>query len=268
MNTFLLTWNPTRWPKSEDGRREVADAIEATVSGGTYIGRWSLGIRKRGIHPGDRMFLVRTTRDRGVVARGRCVKGIYAAPHFDDAEEETNYVDVEWDAWLHEDDRLTTETLIAVVPDVAWNRLQASGVSVPLDAAVALEELWEEHSASFGLPSSWFPEEVSASERLIEGAVSRVEVNRYERNPRLRQICLDRWGTKCVACDFDFFETYGERGRNFMHVHHLMPLSETGERPVDAVKDLRPLCPNCHAMIHAGGQTISVQELKALIRTQ
>jgi 5-methylcytosine-specific restriction protein A len=40
-------------------------------------------------------------------------------------------------------------------------------------------------------------------------------------------------------------------GEGFIHVHHLLDLSlvQPGKR-VDGVKDLRPVCPNCHAMLH------------------
>lgn len=43
---------------------------------------------------------------------------------------------------------------------------------------------------------------------------------------------------------------YGISG--IIHVHHLAPLHEsTGVREVDPEKDLIPVCPNCHAAIHA-----------------
>jgi len=34
-------------------------------------------------------------------------------------------------------------------------------------------------------------------------------------------------------------------------VHHLVPISKIGKKyRVDPIKDLRPVCPNCHAVIH------------------
>jgi predicted HNH restriction endonuclease len=49
-------------------------------------------------------------------------------------------------------------------------------------------------------------------------------------------------------------------------VHHLVPLSEIGEEYiVDPIKDLRPVCPNCHAALHLGGTCRTIEELQALV---
>lgn len=53
----------------------------------------------------------------------------------------------------------------------------------------------------------------------------------------------------------------------FIHVHHLRPLSLIGnESEVDPVEDLRPVCPNCHAVLHLGGQCRTLDEVKQLMR--
>ena len=46
----------------------------------------------------------------------------------------------------------------------------------------------------------------------------RVEVNRYERDPRARSACLAHYGTRCVVCGLDFAERYGQIGQGFIHV--------------------------------------------------
>lgn len=111
-------------------------------------------------------------------------------------------------------------------------------------------------------------EEVNSSRDLYhEGATKKITINAYERNPDARQECLDKHGYKCHICNFDFEEKYGERGEKFVHVHHIVPLSETKEGyEVDPLKDLIPVCPNCHAMLHRGG-TILPEELKAMIKS-
>lgn len=78
-----------------------------------------------------------------------------------------------------------------------------------------------------------------------------VLVNRYERDPNKRAECLAHNGYECQICGFSFVTFYGELGRDFCHVHHIEPLSETGgERELDPTKDLIPVCANCHAMLH------------------
>jgi hypothetical protein len=52
------------------------------------------------------------------------------------------------------------------------------------------------------------------------------------------------------VCDIAFEERYGEIGKGFMHLHHKRPLAALGRRyRLNAVKDLVPICPNCHAML-------------------
>jgi 5-methylcytosine-specific restriction enzyme A len=106
-----------------------------------------------------------------------------------------------------------------------------------------------------------YPDEVSNT--VIEGAKKKVIVNRYERRATARDACLDRWRMRCIVCDFDFLTYYGERGRDFIHVHHLKPLSEIKDAyELNPVEDLRPVCPNCHAMIHRTDPACSIAELK------
>lgn len=98
---------------------------------------------------------------------------------------------------------------------------------------------------------------------LVEGALQRITVNRYERDPVARQKCIDHFGAACVVCGFDFEKRYGAIGAGFIHVHHLVDIASIGGRyQVDPVMDLRPVCPNCHAMLHQERPAISVESLK------
>ena len=48
-------------------------------------------------------------------------------------------------------------------------------------------------------------------------------------------------------CGFDLVSRYGELGDGYIHVHHLKELSSLRRSyQVDPIKDLRPVCPNCH----------------------
>lgn len=110
-----------------------------------------------------------------------------------------------------------------------------------------------------------FPNEL-LDEAVWEGAKTRVTVNQYERDPDARARCLQHWGHDCVVCDFSFERQYGGRGAGFIHVHHLKPLGEIGEAYLlNPIEDLRPVCPNCHAMIHRFSPAASIDEIKALV---
>ena len=116
-------------------------------------------------------------------------------------------------------------------------------------------------------------EEIPAEEEkeLYEGAKKNIVVNAYERSSDARAKCIARYGFNCTICNFDFAKIYGEMGEGFIHVHHIVPLSEIGENyKVDPIKDLCPVCPNCHAMLHKkfNGKCPSVDELGEIIVAQ
>ncbi|HAS6350087.1 TPA: HNH endonuclease [Vibrio parahaemolyticus] len=98
---------------------------------------------------------------------------------------------------------------------------------------------------------------------FIEGSTKQVTVNTYERNSAARQKCLDFHGYNCKVCDFDFAEVYGEIGKGFIHVHHIVQIANIKrEYELDPVKDLVPLCPNCHAMVHRHNPAMHPDELR------
>lgn len=130
----------------------------------------------------------------------------------------------------------------------------------------ALTELeYEERNIDFLIS-----EELPTGVGLYEGLKQTITVNRFERNLLARDICIDHYGTICQACEFDFERTYGDFGKDFIHVHHLVPISEIGkEYVINPKQDLIPVCPNCHAMIHRKkDQTLTIEELKSIIALQ
>jgi 5-methylcytosine-specific restriction enzyme A len=126
-----------------------------------------------------------------------------------------------------------------------------------------LMRVGENWYASDGEVSIQIAEEVDDKDLLIEGASKKISVITYERNPTAKAKCLAHHGYKCVVCSFDFEEFYGSIGQNFIHVHHIVPLSEVGgEYELDPIKDLVPICPNCHAMIHRTRPILTIKQLK------
>jgi 5-methylcytosine-specific restriction protein A len=110
-------------------------------------------------------------------------------------------------------------------------------------------------------------EELPSSGNLVEGAACQVTINAYERNPIARRLCIDHYGPTCMVCGFNFRAVYGPLAEGFIHVHHVTPLSEIGEEyEPHPVADLRPVCPNCHAVIHLGGECRSIEEVRQLLQ--
>ena len=111
-----------------------------------------------------------------------------------------------------------------------------------------------------------YPEVAPAEGTFPEGARTSVTVNAYERSAAARAACIAHYGASCSACGMDFEATYGSAGKGLIHVHHVKPLASVGmEYKVDPVADLRPVCPNCHAMVHRGEPMCSIDEVRAML---
>lgn len=98
-----------------------------------------------------------------------------------------------------------------------------------------------------------------------EGGMTKVLVNKYERDRGARRECVKHYGAICQVCEFDFEKHYGNLGKGFIHVHHIVSLSSiTKKYKVDPLTDLIPVCPNCHCMLHKKIPAYTVDELKKL----
>lgn len=118
----------------------------------------------------------------------------------------------------------------------------------------------------FGVPDS-LNRQSAVPNLYDEGAQHTAIENVYERNPQARKECITHSGLRCQVCDLDFEERYGELGKGFIHVHHLKPLSEIGSQyQVNPVRDLRPVCPNCHSMLHQKSPPLKIEELRCLLK--
>lgn len=70
----------------------------------------------------------------------------------------------------------------------------------------------------------------------------------------------------CSVCGYDMAQLYGELGEGMVHVHHLRDLASLGEEyEVNPIKDLRPVCPNCHAILHATSPVKSIDDLRKIL---
>ena len=101
--------------------------------------------------------------------------------------------------------------------------------------------------------------------KYIEGAIRDVVMQGYERSPKARQACLVHYGYNCYACGTNIYTRYRGLSSELIHVHHEEPLgAASGPREVDPVADMKPLCPNCHAVIHSRKPPYSIAQLKEM----
>jgi putative restriction endonuclease len=132
------------------------------------------------------------------------------------------------------------------------------------EIAKALEQLgW------VGEDADTFPQEVATATPVFEGAVRVITVNAYERSTAARQKCVLHHGPACSACGVVLADVYGEVAQGYVHVHHLRPLAAlNGKYRVDPARDLRPVCPNCHAIIHLETPPHTIQQVRRFLQAQ
>ncbi len=265
MATFLFAWNPKKWEWKEG---ELTKQVLKVAATGSAEDSWSCGNRKD-LPIGSRHFLIRLGKEpRGIVGSGQTTTDPEVGPHWDAAlarqGKEALYVDLKFDF-------LSKEPLIAwdelherPYSSVSWG-IQASGVLIPDSVANELEQLWKRRTGGL---DPILPEEIPPNETYAEGTRRNVVLNAYERNPQARAACIAHFGHRCAVCDMLMEERYGPIVAEFIHVHHTVPLAEVGKGyRVNPKKDLRPVCPNCHAVIHRRKPPLTIAAARRLIRT-
>ncbi|MGV3660813.1 MAG: HNH endonuclease [Prosthecobacter sp.] len=89
-------------------------------------------------------------------------------------------------------------------------------------------------------------------------------IKQYKRTKKERDECINFHGTICAVCGFSFEQEFGEIGKDYIEVHHLKPVAQFASSPVrivNPIADLRPVCANCHRMLHMRNPPLSVEEL-------
>lgn len=103
---------------------------------------------------------------------------------------------------------------------------------------------------------------VSFEEELTgEGIVTTAkDVKRRTRSSKLRKAAIEHYAVdghiKCHCCDMDFDVSYGpEYADSCIEIHHRKPIYMYEDEDInltiaDALKNVIPVCPNCHRVIH------------------
>jgi predicted HNH restriction endonuclease len=98
----------------------------------------------------------------------------------------------------------------------------------------------------------------------LEGQIREKEARFRVRNHKLIQIKKAGSDYCCEVCGFNFAKIYGETGRKFIIAHHIEPLGLRHRPSMTGLEDLALICSNCHAMLHTGHPSISLNELRSL----
>lgn len=103
-------------------------------------------------------------------------------------------------------------------------------------------------------------------EELIEEGESKTVLTKsYERSRKLRNAAIEYFSRNgiitCDCCGFEFKSFYGEKyGTSCIEIHHLKPIFQYAGKNVvqtidDALRNVLPVCPNCHRVIHKNSIT-------------
>ena len=102
-------------------------------------------------------------------------------------------------------------------------------------------------------------------ELIAEGETKTVVTKAYERSRKLRNAAIEHYTRNgiitCDCCGFEFKSFYGEvYGTSCIEIHHLKPIFQYASMSVvqtidEALKNLLPVCPNCHRVIHRNNIT-------------
>jgi 5-methylcytosine-specific restriction protein A len=265
MKTFLFAWNPKKWNWAT--LEHSIDQIEQT---GRATEKWSVISHKK-IQPGDRAFLMRLGEEpKGIMAAGFVASSPFLSKHWSGEEKLVNRVIIDFEVILNpEKEPLLNLALLkqGSLAKINWTP-QSSGIEIDRELTDELEAIWFDFLITQEIRHNPFKETEKEEQKVYtEGTPNQVLVTKYERNPFARKTCIDHYGLSCIVCGFNFEEKYGKLGKDFIHVHHLKKVATVGEEyQIDPINDLRPVCPNCHAMIHKKKESYKINEIKELMK--
>lgn len=260
---YLMVYNPDEflWNDIELAKEEIEQK-------GYYLFSWSSGTRKNFVK-GARVYLIQLgVENKGIFASGWIDDSAYKGSHWSEDElkknTEANYVPIVFDNIINpqKEDILAKDILDNKFEGMIWSQ-RASGTEIKCIDLNRLESEWISHltgSIDFNKNAT----DDNDNGKYIEGSSNTIDTIVYERNQKARKECLNKYGYKCRVCGLKMEEVYGEVAKKIIDVHHIKPLAEIkNEYEVDPIKDLIPVCPNCHAVIHRAN--ISVSELKRML---
>jgi len=243
-------------------RWDYRAAVGRVGESGRALLRWPLDFRPD-ISPGAEAWLLlqaSTDAGGGLIGHGFVTSEPCRAAPGDSGSADWS-ITVAFDALLALGDQIRPGTVGDALPGDAWAKAAGpSLVTLPPSYVPGLRRLWRDHG-----PTTTGPGEVAGG-TLPPGAVSAVQVDRYERDPDATRACLAFHGTSCAACGFSFESSYGEAGAGAVAVHHVVPPALLdGGYQLDPLADLVPLCHNCHAVAHMVNPPRTVSELRTII---
>jgi len=257
MAMYLLTWNPKIW----DGIDECLKEIK--TKGYTEID-WSCANSQP--QNGDSFFIMKvSTKNNGIFCSGVVDSFVKNTHSESNKTKKLNTIHGTINILLNpkKDNILDVNILKEKFKIQRWEP-QQSGIEIKPDIQDEFLDLW----LNFINKNKKYK---NVKKELFEGNTQQKLYTFQERNIYAREECLKHYGYTCQICKKSLEDIYGEIGKNFIHVHHINFLANTkGTHKVDPIKDLIPVCPNCHSMLHVkyNGNYVQIDELKQYYKSK
>lgn len=271
---YTQHWNQASWKNAAE---QSAGEVQEHTAGSEF--------RKRGVKPGDTIFVV-TNIDGKMYLAGR----MRVAHIFDSKNEAAKYLQCDpsglWPAPEHcvcrpkngstlEFDRLVPDKITQALlfdqsgkpksltfdsPGVLRQQtLRGVKRLTPASADLLHQLIDADHNPELVDKGDTYEAEEWRSQLVIH--------LRHERDRRIVQLKRASTSTLvCECCGFDFGKEYGKWGAGIIECHHRKPLSEIRSGQKTRVEDLALVCANCHRVLHRSTSVLSVERLREIIR--
>lgn len=111
---------------------------------------------------------------------------------------------------------------------------------------------------------------------IYEGAMTMRETPLYQRSKFLRDRAVEYYRDIsegeliCEICNFNYKDRYGEAGNGYIEIHHRRPVymykgDDLNKTVDEAIKNLAPLCANCHRIVHRKRPPYSLDEVRSFL---
>lgn len=266
MNSFLFGWNPQR------STFDLEENITLLHAGNRVVEEWPCASHKK-VENGDRAILVKLgKKPTGIIGSGFVASAPFLAPDQKVKEKLVPKVLIEFETLLdsNKEPILTLDILRqGKLSQQHWTP-ELPGISIKTEIVNEFEAMWFEFLSTQIIRYNPFLTEADVKHRVFnEGTPYQVIQTKYERNPHARNECIKHFGFDCFICGFNFEEKYGLTGKDFIHVHHLKQISEVSKPyEIHPIEDLRPICPNCHSLIHKRRPAYTIEEMKKFIKNK
>ena len=265
---YLLTWNPKKYPRF---------VLSYYVKHRDELDEWATGNTKY-MQSGAPFFFLRQGPDHpGIIGWGQIRSQVRQQKHWDPAKarakNRSNEVSVSMDfLTMHDDPRAIPRSALRAdrkTMDGNWDA-EASGTRLTARVAEGVRRMLIERRVKVPQLDALPDVTQRSTPYFLEGAAKQVLTTRHERSKNARKACIAYHGCICKACGFDFGLHYGPEADGMIEVHHLNPISQARESAhVDHIKDLVPLCANCHRVTHLNGRAavpLPMKELRRMVR--